>query len=58
MPSQIYDGSIVAANYLKAKPTTRISTRQLAFFEVAFSGAETDYKLPNSLYLLSVISLK
>ena len=39
-----------AANYLKAKPSTRFATRQLAFFTVTISGVHTDWEDSNSAY--------
>ena len=53
MPSQINNaGNVhnVTANYLKAKPSTRFSTRQLAFVEVEVTGCHTNYTNPDSLY--------
>ena len=58
MPSQINNpgnigyaaGITVSANYLKAKPSTRFSTRQLAFVEIEVTGCETNYTATNSLY--------
>jgi hypothetical protein len=46
MPSTI--GTLVTANYLKARPTTRISTRQLAFFRIELSGIATNYENSDS----------
>lgn len=48
MPSVI--DSVVGANYLKARPSTRFATRQLAFFTVTISGVHTDYLDSDSLY--------
>lgn len=39
-----------ASNYLKAKPSTRFATRQLAFFTVTISGVHTDYEDSDSDY--------
>jgi hypothetical protein len=39
-----------AANYLKAKPSTRFATRQLAFFTVTISGVHTDWEDSDSTY--------
>jgi hypothetical protein len=39
-----------AANYLKAKPSTRFSTRQLAFVEIEVTGCHTNPYLSDSLY--------
>ena len=54
MPSVIgtdsTSGINVAANYLKARPSTRFSTRQLAFFNIAVTGIETSFEAPNSLF--------
>jgi len=55
MPSLIgdtgYNGiSGVTANYLKAKPSTRFATRQLAFVEIEVTGCHTNPFLSNSLY--------
>ena len=55
MPSLIgdtgYNGiSGVTANYLKAKPSTRFSTRQLAFVEIEVTGCHTNYANTDSLY--------
>lgn len=53
MPSQINNtGNVdnVSANYLRAKPSTRFSTRQLAFVEIEVTGCHTDYALSDSLY--------
>jgi beta-glucosidase-like glycosyl hydrolase len=53
MPSQINNaGNVynVTANYLNAKPSTRFSTRQLAFVEIEVTGCHTNPYLSNSLY--------
>jgi hypothetical protein len=53
MPSQINNaGNVVnvTANYLKAKPSTRFSTRQLAFVEIEVTGCHTNYTATDSLY--------
>jgi hypothetical protein len=58
MPSQINNpgnigyaaGITVSANYLKAKPSTRFSTRQLAFVEIEVTGCHTNYTATDSLY--------
>ena len=58
MPSQINNpgnigyaaGVTVSANYLKAKPSTRFSTRQLAFVEIEVTGCHTNYNATDSLY--------
>ena len=46
MPSTI--GTLVTANYLQARPTTRISTRQLAFFRITLTGMHTNYEASDS----------
>jgi hypothetical protein len=43
-------GVNVAANYLRAKPSTRFATRQLAFFNVAISNVHVGYTDSNSAY--------
>jgi hypothetical protein len=48
MPSVI--GTLVTANYLKAAPSTRFATRQLAFFTVTISNVHVDYLDSDSLY--------
>ena len=42
------------ANYLKAKPSTRFATRQLAFVEIEVTGCHTNYADSNSLYSRAV----
>lgn len=62
MPSQINNpGNIgyntsqsVSANYLRTTPSTRFSTRQLQFFEVALSGVETGFDATDSLFSQAV----
>jgi hypothetical protein len=57
MPSQINNpGNVynITANYLKTKPSTRFSTRQLAFVEIEVTGCHTDYATPDSLYSRAV----
>ena len=39
-----------ASNYLKAKPSTRFATRQLAFFTVTIADVHLNYLNANSLY--------
>ena len=39
-----------ASNYLKAKPSTRFATRQLAFVEIEVTGCQNNYTDSNSLY--------
>ena len=57
MPSQIgqmgnvYD---VAANYLVTKPSTRFSTRQLAFFDVQISNVHVSPYASNSIFSRAV----
>jgi hypothetical protein len=46
MPSTI--GTLVTANYLKARPTTRISTRQLAFFRITLTDMHVNYENSDS----------
>ena len=47
---QIANNPTVVANYLRTVPTTRLSTRQLQFFEVSVTGASTDPTLSNSVF--------
>jgi hypothetical protein len=57
MPSQINNaGNVhnITANYLKTKPSTRFSTRQLAFVEIEVTGCHTNYANPDSLYSRAV----
>ena len=62
MPSQINnegnvgyaEGLTVSANYLKAKPSTRFSTRQLAFFTVTISNVHVNYLNSDSLFSKAV----
>ena len=57
MPSQINNpGNVVnvTANYLVTKPSTRFSTRQLAFVEVEVTGCHTDAYLADSVYSRAV----
>jgi hypothetical protein len=57
MPSQINNsGNVhnITANYLKTKPSTRFSTRQLAFVEIEVTGCQTNYANPDSLYSRAV----
>jgi hypothetical protein len=61
MPSVIgtdASGVNVAANYLKAKPSTRFGTRQLAFFNVAKSGVHTNYADSNSDYSKAIRAIQ
>jgi hypothetical protein len=55
MPSVIGDAGYnglggPASNYLKAKPSTRFATRQLAFFTVTISNVHVNYLNADSLY--------
>ena len=62
MPSQINNpgnigyaaGVTVSANYLKAKPSTRFSTRQLQFVEIEVTGCHTNPYATDSLYSRAV----
>ena len=57
MPSQIGNGGNVvdvAANYLRTKPSTRFTTRQLQFFEIQVNGCHTNPYVSNSLYSRAV----
>jgi hypothetical protein len=47
---QIANSPEVVANYLRTVPTTRLSTRQLQFFEVSVTGASTGPTLSNSVF--------
>jgi predicted transcriptional regulator len=65
MPSQIANaGNIVdiAANYLKAKPSTQFGTRQLTVIKVAVAnltdGGGADYLLSDSLFSKTVRALQ
>jgi hypothetical protein len=51
---QIANNPTVVANYLRTVPTTRLSTRQLQFFEVSVTGASTDPTLSNSVFSKAV----
>lgn len=48
MPSTI--DSLVGANYLKARPTTRISTRQLAFFRITLTDMHVNWEDSDSVF--------
>jgi hypothetical protein len=55
MPSVIGDAGYnglggPASNYLKAKPSTRFATRQLAFFTVTISNVHVNYLNADSTY--------
>jgi hypothetical protein len=62
MPSQINnpgnvgyeEGITVSANYLKTKPNTRFSTRQLTFFDVQVNGCQDSPYDTDSLYSQAV----
>lgn len=56
MPSVI--DTLVGANYLKAKPSTRFGTRQLAFFTVANSGLETNFRDSDSAYSRAIRAIQ
>lgn len=53
---QIANNPEVVANYLRTEPTTRLSTRQLQFFEVSLdtSGLNNTQNLPNSIFSKAV----
>lgn len=51
-------GVNVAANYLKARPSTRFATRQLAFFTVTISGVHTNYLNANSDYSKAIRAIQ
>jgi hypothetical protein len=40
----------VTANYLKTRPSTRFSTRQLAFMQIDCTNIQNDWSEPNSLF--------
>ena len=55
------DGTVatgVAANYLKAKPSTQFGTRQLTVLNIAQAGVFVDHALPNSLFSKTVRALQ
>lgn len=56
MPSLI--GNTVAANYLKAKPTTQFGTRQLSVLNIAIADVFVDHALADSLFSKSVRALQ
>ena len=61
MPSQIAQaGNVVdiAANYLKAKPSTQFGTRQLSVLNIAKTGIETNYANSDSLFSKVVRALQ
>ena len=57
MPSSvdnIVGNTTVGANYLKARPSTRFATRQLAFYNVAVDNVHVDYTDADSLFSKAV----
>ena len=61
MPSQIGQaGNVVdiAANYLKAKPSTQFGTRQLSVLNIAIADVFVDHALSDSLFSKSVRALQ
>jgi hypothetical protein len=56
MPSLI--GNTVAANYLKAKPTTQFGTRQLSVLNIAIADVFVDHANADSLFSKSVRALQ
>ena len=56
MPSLV--GTTVAANYLKADPSSQFGTRQLSVLNIAQSGVDTDFADADSLYSKSVRALQ
>ena len=56
MPSLV--GTTVAANYLKADPSTQFGTRQLSVLNIAIDGVFVNYADSNSLYSKSVRALQ
>ena len=61
MPSQIGQaGNVVdiAANYLKAKPSTQFGTRQLSVLNIAVADVFVDHALSDSLFSKSVRALQ
>ena len=51
-------GVNVAANYLKARPSTRFSTRQLAFVEVQITNVQNNYQDSDSNYSRAIRGLQ
>lgn len=52
-------GTTLAQNYQKAKETTLMGTRNLAFFQVDMNtDVETDYTNPNSLFAKAIRGLQ
>ena len=56
MPSLV--GTTVAANYLKAKPSTQFGTRQLTVITVAIADVFVGHALADSLFSKSVRALQ
>ena len=56
MPSHI--GTDVAANYLKADPSTQFGTRQLTVLNIAQTGVETNYADSNSLFSKTIRAIQ
>ena len=56
MPSLV--GSTVAANYLKAAPSTNFGTRQLSVIKVAIANVFVNYADADSLFSKSVRALQ
>ncbi len=56
MPSLV--GSTVAANYLKAKPSTQFGTRQLTVVKIEIDGVFVSHADANSLFSKSVRALQ
>jgi hypothetical protein len=48
----------VAANYLKAQPSTQFGTRQLTVLNIAQTGVETNYANPNSLFSKTIRAIQ
>ena len=56
MPSLV--GNYVAANYLKAQPSTQFGTRQLSVLKVEIDGVFVNYADANSLFSKAVRSIQ
>lgn len=56
MPSLV--GTTVAANYLKASPSTQFGTRELTIISVAQTGIDTTPTVANSLFSKTVRALQ
>ena len=56
MPSLV--GTTVAANYLKADPSTQFGTRQLSVLNIAQTGVETNYADANSLFSKTIRAIQ